>query len=277
MKIKLTLTLCLVCCLANSQITELFDRNFQKKTNDVKSKKKREYFISDTIIKIKDFRSDKLYRVGEFIGFDDLRNLDKFIWYNANMQYDKDPTLKLNNRQGRVLYFSENGEKISEQIYQEDKVKYVQLWIDNKAYLTNGTGKYFCNSKKRNEKIVRVFKDSIEIESFVIRNELNDTIYSKTDTHAYPKYGLKKFYSYLASNIDYPKFANSLGIQKKVTIEFVIDETGKLTDFVPISNKSLSFEKKVIKRLEKMPKWNPASFGGKFVKTRFRIPITFKK
>lgn len=142
--------------------------------------------------------------------------------------------------------------------------------------MIDGSGKYQCNSDKKNEKLVRIFKDSVEIEGYIVRELKNDTIYYKTDTKAYPKNGLKSFYRDLAENIQYPGFSKLLGIEKRITVEFIVDENGKLTDFEPLNNRSLNFEKKAIEKLEKMPKWTPATLNGKNVKTRFRIPLTFK-
>lgn len=67
-----------------------------------------------------------------------------------------------------------------------------------------------------------------------------------------------------------------MGVGKKITIQFTVDENGRLGDFTPLNAKSLSFEKKAIKKLEKAPKWIPATINGKNVKTRFRIPLTFR-
>ncbi len=240
------------------------------------SENKREYSITDSVIKIKDYRKNKLWRSGEFYGFTSLKNLDEFIWFNTNKQYERHPKLKTENRKGVVKYYTKEGEISSEELFIDDKVKFIQLWNNGQAYLTNGSGKFVCDSDLRNEKLVRVFKDSMEVEGYIVRELKNDTIYHQTDTKAYPKTGLKPFYNDLAKNINYPKLSNFLGIDKKITIQFVVDEAGNLTDFIPLNNESLNFEKNAIKKLERMPKWIPATINGRNVKTRFRIPITFK-
>ncbi|ULC58798.1 energy transducer TonB [Flaviramulus sp. BrNp1-15] len=276
MKIKHTLIFLALTTLSYGQETANFDRSFHYRTDDSKSENKREYIVTDSLIEIKDYNKNGLFRTGKFYGFNDLKNLDEFIWFNSNRQYDKSPNLIIKDRKGTVKYFNKEGESTSKQLFIEDKTKHIQLWNNNKPYLTNGTGKYQCNSDKKNEKLVRIFKDSIEIDGYIIRELKKDTIYYKTDTKAYPKNGLKPFYRELAKNIQYPGFAKLLGIDKRITVEFVVDENGKLTDFEPLNNRSLSFEKKAIKKLEKMPKWIPATLNGKNVKTRFRIPLTFK-
>jgi hypothetical protein len=276
MNIKFTLFLLLLSSFTFAQESALFDRNFHHRTDDQESKNRREYVQNDSLIAIKDFYENGLVRTGEFYGFTDLKNLDEFIWYNANRQYDKSPDLKIENREGVVKYYDKNGAVTSEQIFREDDVKYIQFWNNSIPCLVYGTGKLQSASTEKNEVLVRIFKDSVETEGYIIRELKNDTIYYKTDTHAYPKTGLQAFYKDLAENVSYPGFANLLGIDKKITIEFIVDEEGNLIDFEPLNNKSLNFEKKAIKKLEKMPKWIPATLNGRNVKTRFRIPLTFK-
>ncbi len=259
-----------------SQESAIFDRSFHYRTDDSKSQNKREYLVKDSLIEIKDYNKNGLFRTGKFYGFTDLKNLDEFIWFNSNRQYDKNPKLKVKDRSGIVKYYNKKKEPTSEQFFIENVTKHIQIWNNNIPYLINGTGKYQCNADKKNEKLVRIFKDSLETDGYIVRELKKDTIYYKTDTKAYPKSGMKSFYKELAKNIQYPGFAKLLGIDKKITVEFVVDENGKLTDFEPLNNRSLSFEKKAIKKLERMPKWIPATIKGKNVKTRFRIPLTFK-
>ena len=52
-------------------------------------------------------------------GFTDLGNLDEFIWYNSNSQYDRNPKLKTKNRKGIVKYFNKDGKQTSEQLFIE--------------------------------------------------------------------------------------------------------------------------------------------------------------
>lgn len=259
-----------------SQKTVFLDRSFHKRTSEKYSDNKREYFVKDSVIEINDYNKNGLFRTGVFYGFSELKNLDEFIWYNSNRQYDRSPELVLKNRSGVIKYYNKNGEPTAQQQYIEDKVKHIQIWNNSKSYLVNGSGKYECDSDKVNEKLVRIFKDSIETSSYVVRELKKDTIYYKTDKQAYPKNGLKAFYKDIAKKVQYPGFANLMGINKKITVEFVVDKDGKLTDFVALNNKSLNFEKKAIKKLEKMPSWIPAFLNGKNVKTRFRIPLTFR-
>lgn len=275
---KMTFTVCFLIFTFQiySQESALFDRNFHNRVNSKNSQNRREYKIRDSIVEIKDTNENGLFRTGEFFGFTDLVNLDEYIWYNASHHYDKSTEVQVKNRKGTVKYFDRKGLLEREELFIEDKVKVIQVWNNGKPGLVNGSGTIVYDyDEVRGEKEIKIFKDSLEISDYVVRNQKNDTIYLKTETNAYPKYGLKTFYQDIASKVNYPGFANSMGITKKITIEFVVDERGKLVDFVPLNSKSLRFEENTIETLEQMPDWIPAVINGKVVKTRFRIPITF--
>ena len=257
-----------------SQKVSFFDRTFHNKI-DKESNNKREYILADSVIHVKDFNRYGLYRKGQFYGFKNIDNLDEFIWYNANRQYTKKDNLIVKNRYGFINFYDRKGNLTSERLFVEDNVKYIQVYNNNKPILKNGNGKLEKFYQKNNEKLIRIFKDSIEVETYFYRLKQKDTVYYNTDTNAYPENGLKNFYNKLATTIKYPNRAKAYGVGKKITIQFVVDERGNLADFKALNTKSFNFEKKKIKKLQKTGKWIPAKKNGKNVKTRFTIPITF--
>ena len=85
MKFKIVFILILFTSISLAQETIYFDRAFHKRTFDPDSENKRIYFVIDSLIEVKDYKSDRLYRTGKFYGFKNLKNLDEFIWYHYNM------------------------------------------------------------------------------------------------------------------------------------------------------------------------------------------------
>ncbi|MFM7851621.1 MAG: TonB family protein [Flammeovirgaceae bacterium] len=76
--------------------------------------------------------------------------------------------------------------------------------------------------------------------------------------------------------LKYPLVARFVGKEGRVFIQFVVDENGKLTDFSPKTKEGYGLETKVIRKLEAFPNWTPAVYNGKFVKTRFVLPIKYQ-
>lgn len=83
--------------------------------------------------------------------------------------------------------------------------------------------------------------------------------------------------NFINQNIEYPENANDNGIEGVVTVNFAVDESGKL--FNPkIIGKPLGYglEEEVLKAVKKMPTWTPGTIKGKNVKTYYTLPVNFK-
>jgi hypothetical protein len=265
----------LICNQIFGQKIAYFDRTFHFKNNNSKSNNRREYTVKDSTIEIKDYKKTKLFRVGIFYGFSNLDNLDEYIYFLSNDNVDRNPKLITENRAGVVKYWFNN--LIIEQLWVEENVFYRQVWSDGKEMLINGTGKYENKSPIYKDIGVGIIKDSVIVEEYIVREQKKDTIYSKIDTQAYPIKGIEHFYNQIAKTIDCEKLSRIIEIEKtKIWINFVVDKEGQLTDFFVYNEKKFKFSKKDLKKLESISKWQPATFNGKTVKTRFSIPLIFQ-
>jgi TonB family protein len=83
--------------------------------------------------------------------------------------------------------------------------------------------------------------------------------------------------NFMANNITYPADANENGIEAVVTVNFAVDETGKVSNPQIVGRKvGFGLEEEVIKAVNKMPTWNPGVIKGKNVKTYYTLPVNFK-
>ena len=84
---------------------------------------------------------------------------------------------------------------------------------------------------------------------------------------------LKKF---VRENID-EKFTQNLGLTEKkyrIYTQFIIDKTGNITN-IRVRAPHPKLKIKLIKLLEKLPQFIPGKQGGKVVKTKYTLPVTF--
>jgi hypothetical protein len=105
------------------------------------------------------------------------------------------------------------------------------------------------------------------------KGSVPDTIYDVRDVQVAPQYpnGAAAMVAFLANSVSHPSGEDD--IQGKVLVEFVVGKDGavrnvKLREGVPLDR---SVE--VIRAIESMPTWTPGSISGKFVNTRYLIPI----
>lgn len=82
----------------------------------------------------------------------------------------------------------------------------------------------------------------------------------------------------VAKNTVYPEGDLEVGKQGRALISFVIDETGKIVDVKAINNKfaTLEMQKAAELAVRKVSKLTPAKQGGKPVRVKYTIPVTFR-
>ena len=91
--------------------------------------------------------------------------------------------------------------------------------------------------------------------------------------------GPKAMVDYLSKNLKYPKSDKNQNRNGEVYIEFVIDQTGNITNAkaLQVPNGMDAHAVSAIKVIEGMPAWTPAEKGEKKVKTSLVLPIRFEE
>lgn len=81
---------------------------------------------------------------------------------------------------------------------------------------------------------------------------------------------------YVSSNLRYPESCVKDSIQGRVTLSFVIDKDGTVTDVEEMRSPNADLTKEAIRLVSSMPKWIPGKQHGEAVRVKYVIPITFK-
>jgi len=82
---------------------------------------------------------------------------------------------------------------------------------------------------------------------------------------------------YINSNIVYPEQAVENNVEGTVRVQFVVNENGTISDVETVGPKlGYGLEEEAVSAVRKLPKWTPGKVGGKNVKTRLSVPITYK-
>ena len=88
--------------------------------------------------------------------------------------------------------------------------------------------------------------------------------------------GEAAMYQYLAQSVKYPEEAAKNDIQGRVTVRFTVKTDGSLTDLAVVKGVDPALDKEAIRVISGMPRWNPATVGGKAVESTYTIPVSFK-
>ena len=81
---------------------------------------------------------------------------------------------------------------------------------------------------------------------------------------------------YVAKSIVYPEKAKADGVQGKVYVQFVVETDGSIADATLMRGIGGECDDEALRVVKSMPKWQPATFKGKPVRSKYVMPINFK-
>ena len=107
-----------------------------------------------------------------------------------------------------------------------------------------------------------------------------EEVFGIVEVQPNPQGGMQGFFNYIVKNLKYPEDAMEQGIEGKVFVVFVIEESGKIQDESIEIHKGVypSLDQEAIRLMKESPDWEPGrtSKDGTAVKVRMILPITFK-
>lgn len=107
--------------------------------------------------------------------------------------------------------------------------------------------------------------------------QADDEIITVTETLPEFPGGTEQMMAFLSKHVKYPAAAK--GEQGVVPVRFVVEKDGSLSNFeaMTVLDRKVhpALVKEAIKTVKKMPKWSPATNGGKPARCYITIPIRF--
>ncbi len=85
-----------------------------------------------------------------------------------------------------------------------------------------------------------------------------------------------EFARFIAKHLKYPEIAAENGVYGRVTLQFVIDENGKLVDPVILKGVHPALDAEALRVVLSSPRWTPGMQRNRAVKVRYTFPINFR-
>ena len=104
----------------------------------------------------------------------------------------------------------------------------------------------------------------------------NDMVFDVVEVMPQYPGGQIAMLQYLMKNIKYPEQAMKEGIQGRVTVRFIVEKDGSISDVKPVLSVHPLLNKEAVRVVKSMPKWSPGKHNGKPVRVRFNLPVMFK-
>ncbi len=80
----------------------------------------------------------------------------------------------------------------------------------------------------------------------------------------------------MGRNVKYPEKAQKEKIQGRVTVQFIIEKDGTVTNVKVLRSVHRLLDKEAIRVVEGMPKWIPGTQRGEPVRVSYTAPINFR-
>ncbi|MEE0997873.1 MAG: energy transducer TonB [Paludibacteraceae bacterium] len=86
--------------------------------------------------------------------------------------------------------------------------------------------------------------------------------------------GQIKMATFIKENLKYPEDAD--GAHGRVIVNFVVEEDGSISDIKVVRGVHPSLDAEAVRVVKLMPKWKPAEYRGKPVRTKYMLPVFFR-
>lgn len=81
---------------------------------------------------------------------------------------------------------------------------------------------------------------------------------------------------FLSENTKYPVVAQENGVQGRVTVQFVVEKDGSVSDVHVLRGVDPSLDKEAVRVVKSMPRWTPGKQNGTTVRVNYRVPVLFR-
>lgn len=88
--------------------------------------------------------------------------------------------------------------------------------------------------------------------------------------------GQQALMTWLSQNMQYPAKAVEDDAQGRVLVGFIVNRDGSVDDVKVVKSVHPALDEEAVRVVKAMPKWKPGKKGGKTVRVRYTLPMTFK-
>lgn len=81
---------------------------------------------------------------------------------------------------------------------------------------------------------------------------------------------------YLSDHTKYPVVAQENGVQGRVTVQFVVEKDGSISDVHVLRGVDPSLDKEAVRVVKSLPRWTPGKQNGITVRVNYRVPVLFR-
>lgn len=92
----------------------------------------------------------------------------------------------------------------------------------------------------------------------------------------FPDGGMPGLMQFLSKNIRYPVNAQKNGTQGRVTVQFVVNVDGSISNIGILRGADPELDGEAVRVISTMPNWKPGMQKGKAVRVKYTVPVMFR-
>ncbi|MDR2854263.1 MAG: TonB family protein [Prevotellaceae bacterium] len=115
----------------------------------------------------------------------------------------------------------------------------------------------------------------LQEHTVVVEQAVEEVFVSVEQSPEFPG-GIQELYKYIGEHLTYPTLARENGLQGKVTVRFVVEKNGSVSDVTVLRGFDPNCDKEAKRVVASLPKFQPGRQNGRAVRVFYTIPITFK-
>jgi len=189
-----------------------------------------------------------------------------FVGPRIKTESYRDPEAKIPN--GFFAYYSNQGYL--------DSCGYVFNWSKDQywTYFRGDSGRVYMRKTYDHGKLLKI--EDYGDGSSNNEGELEEETFANVQLESEFTGGPQSWQAFLNKNLKYPKRALDSEVQGTVSVLFVVDTKGKVTEPVVAKSVEISLDQEALRIIVMSPGWNPAFQNGKNVKSYKQQPIIFR-
>ena len=106
---------------------------------------------------------------------------------------------------------------------------------------------------------------------------MNERIFVDYEENAHFPGGDRACTKWIQEHIKYPEGYTSNQPQGKVVVSFIVEKDGSLDSIKVMKSPDPLLSEEAIRVVKEMPKWVPARYYGKVIRSRFLLPVIFRQ
>lgn len=118
--------------------------------------------------------------------------------------------------------------------------------------------------------------DIADLEQQKVVAEVKEEIYYGVEKQPSFPGGEAEMMRFIQENLRYPVIAAENGIEGLVTVRFVVNKRGEVTDVVVLRGLDPSCDREAVRVVQSMPRWEPGEQNGVAVNVYYTLPVRYR-